>query len=202
MTMPKFTGEASLYQTSGHYQTDSQALHGAARMTEAIHPARDEVIEVGGCHPGTYKVELPDGSYECWSNPDPWSGGEGSGGSQGAGGEPGVEKPPPGGGGTPPKDKPDKPRRIKTIRKVTPPKGYKPKEGRTCYGLRTEITAGGDPIIWDDPFKGKYTRAGSSWFCEGGSASDHVECNKMYVWTNGDQDIHHCYNKKPPYPPV
>jgi hypothetical protein len=206
MTMPKFTGEAALYQTSGQYRTPrhSYATHLVVRTTDTILPARDEVIEVHGCAPGSYVVEHSDGTWECWSNPDPWWGGEGGGGSQGAGGEPGGEKPPPGGGGAPPKDKPNKPPIKKHfIESSEPPKkGFNPKEGRTCYGLKLEIAAGGDPIIWDDPFKGKYTSsADGGWNCRPKSGDD-LKCNVKHVWNNGDIDKQYCYNKKPPYPPV
>lgn len=100
MNMPKFTGEASLYRTNGHYRTSRHALHGAARMTGTILPAMEE-IEIEDCLPGTYKVELPDGSYECRANPAPgWPGGGGIPGipgvpsqsGSGSGGEPGKEE--------------------------------------------------------------------------------------------------------------
>jgi hypothetical protein len=67
-----FTAEASLYKTSGHYRTGRHALNLSPQMISMIYPARDVVIEVGGCLPGTYKVENPDGTYDCWTNPDPW----------------------------------------------------------------------------------------------------------------------------------
>jgi hypothetical protein len=89
MNMPRFTGEAALYKTNGHYRTGRQAINLSAEMIRTIHAAREE-IEVGDCHPGTYKVELPDGTYECWSHADPWWGSEGGGGgSPGTPGEPG-----------------------------------------------------------------------------------------------------------------
>jgi hypothetical protein len=103
MTMPKFTGEASLYQTSGQYRTDRHAISSAARITETIHPA--EIIEVGGCHPGTFRVDLPNGGYECWSQAEPWLGGEGGGGGSTMPGKPdGIGEGPhgPGGGGVGP----------------------------------------------------------------------------------------------------
>jgi len=99
--MPRFTAEASLYKTSGHYRTGRVNL--SAEMIRTIHPAR-EVIEIHDCPPGESRLG---GTGPCW--PDPLTepsvgqGGESSG-SGGAG-----EGSGPGGGvshGKPPKDKP------------------------------------------------------------------------------------------------
>jgi hypothetical protein len=50
VTVPGFNAEASLYQKSGQYRTGRYTINLAlaARMTDAIHPAK-EVIEVHGC---------------------------------------------------------------------------------------------------------------------------------------------------------
>jgi hypothetical protein len=154
MNMPKFTAVAALYQTSGQYRTGrrSDAIHVAARMTEAIHPARD-VIEVHGCAPGSYLVEHSDGTWECWSNPDPWWGSDGDGGgSPGAGGEPFGDKPPRGGGGKPPKDKPKK----------SPKRQFKPTIGGKCKG---DGVVDGKIVVID---KGNYEKLpGDIWHCCG-----------------------------------
>src|SRR4030095_1061815 len=96
MTMPRFTAEASLYRTNGHYRTgrNSHAVNSSAQMISPIHPAREK-IEVHGCAPGSYLVDNGDGTWDCWSNPDPWGGGGGGSGTSGVlfEGEPG------GGGG-------------------------------------------------------------------------------------------------------
>jgi hypothetical protein len=98
---------------------------------------------------------------------------------------------------TPPK----KPPLIKHTKKVPPPKGYFPQVGGTCYGQKTQIAAGGDPIITDEPFKGKYVSgAGDKWLCDPEGPGDSILCNVKDVWTNGDVDYYYCYNKKPPYP--
>lgn len=93
MNMPRFTAEASLYRTNGHYRTgrNRHAVHLPARMNGTIHTAvtiiewGEEVIEIEGQAP-----QAP------WN---PWVGGGGVtgplGGPSGAGG--GGE----GGGGGP-----------------------------------------------------------------------------------------------------
>jgi hypothetical protein len=209
MTMPKFTAEASLYQTSGQYRTGRQTIYSSLRPISSIYPTVSrgeapidvpgEEIPVHGCAPGWIDI-----GGMCWPAPltEPSSGGGSAapgGGSSGSGPGGGV-----GGGGTPPKDKPKPPIKKKFIvdtEKVPPKKGFKPKQGGTCYGLKLEIGAGGDPIIWDDPFKGKYDRHRDSWQCVP-KTGDSLNCNEKDVWNNGDEDIKYCYNKKPPYPPV
>jgi hypothetical protein len=39
MNMPRFTAEASLYKTSGHYQTDRHAINSSTQMISAIYSA-------------------------------------------------------------------------------------------------------------------------------------------------------------------
>jgi hypothetical protein len=39
MNMPRFTGEASLYKTSGHYQSRSRAMSLPGQMVSSIYPA-------------------------------------------------------------------------------------------------------------------------------------------------------------------
>jgi hypothetical protein len=41
MNMPRFTAQASLYKTSGHYQTDRHAINSSTRMISAIYSALD-----------------------------------------------------------------------------------------------------------------------------------------------------------------
>lgn len=45
MNMPRFTAQASLYKTSGHYQTDRNAINPSTQMRSAISPA---MIDMGG----------------------------------------------------------------------------------------------------------------------------------------------------------
>lgn len=122
MNMPRFTAEDSLYKTNGHYTSYSNrhVINLPAQKIDSISPA--ETIEVHGCAPGSYLVDNGDGTWDCWSNPDPWWGGGGGSGAPGVpsdsvGGGGG------GGGGKPPKRPPNKPPK-------TPPKKYRPKWGQ------------------------------------------------------------------------
>ena len=100
MNMPRFTGEASLYQTRGQYRTGRHAI--AARMISPIYPAvidvGEETIPVHSCPPG----------YNDWGGKcypiltEPPTGG---GGSPGSGGEPGESGEGGGGDGGVPLDK-------------------------------------------------------------------------------------------------
>jgi hypothetical protein len=96
MTMPAFTAEASLYKTSGHYQSRSarQAVNSSARRVSPIWPA--EVINVRDCRPGCEKWEAD----EMWGcvcfGGDGGQSGDGAGRGEGGSGSPG------GGGSTPP----------------------------------------------------------------------------------------------------
>jgi hypothetical protein len=205
MTIPQFTAEAALYQTNEHYRTGRQVIQSLPRpiiptaiTSEVPREVPGENIPLHSCAPGWEDI-----GGMCWPVPmteSPSSGGPAApgGGSAGSG---------PGGGGvgggpmTPPKKPPTK-RYIITNENVPPKKGFNPKQGRTCYGLKLEISAGGDPIIWDDPFKGKYeSGVDGSWFCKP-KVGDSIRCNEKDVWNNGDEDIKYCYNKKPPNPPV
>ena len=111
MNMPRFTAEAALYPTTGHYQTGRYAITLPTPMISGIYPARDEVIEVHSCAPGWTDYGgtcLPDPLTEPSSGsgtPDvPGGGGAGTGTS--------------GGPAKPPKPEPQ-----------TPPH---PKEGAAC----------------------------------------------------------------------
>ena len=138
MNMPRFTAEAALYPTTGHYQTGRYAITLPTPMISGIYPARDEVIEVHSCAPG-----WTDYGGTCF--PDPLT--EPSSGS----GTPDV----PGGGGAgtgtsggpakPPKPEPQ-----------TPPH---PKEGAACNAQ----LKGKD--VFYEVLSGKYRKAGSSWSC-------------------------------------
>jgi hypothetical protein len=98
MNTPKFTAEASLYKVSRRYRTGRHVLYLPARLNSPIHPAMEK-IEVHGCAPGSYLVEYDDGTWDCWSNPDPWWGGGGGSGTPGmpsgggTSGKPGGGKP-------------------------------------------------------------------------------------------------------------
>src|SRR6266516_1410431 len=107
MNMPGFTAVATLYKTSGHYQTNRNLINLPTQMVSAIYPA--EVIEVEGCRPGL--LQLGEGEdMVCIDPNDPWAGG---GGGDGGGGPPGGGSsgsgPSGGGGGTPPKRPPKPP---------------------------------------------------------------------------------------------
>jgi hypothetical protein len=85
MTMPKLTAEASLYRTSGHYQTGRQVINLPTLMMSAINPAMmGEDIEVPGCRVG-YTMWEDAGDWGCI--PDRLLSG-GGGGRSGVGGEP------------------------------------------------------------------------------------------------------------------
>lgn len=115
MTMPKFTGEASLYQTNGHYRTSRRIIYSSLRADSSISPAvtrgevpidvpGEEKIPVHSCAPGWIDI-----GGTCWLAPltEPSSGGgSGATGGGSAGSGPGV-----GGGGpmTPPEKLPPKP---------------------------------------------------------------------------------------------
>src|SRR5438128_2215031 len=127
MNMPRFTGEASLYKTSGHYRTGRNrgAIHLAARMISPIYPAEinvgHETIPVHSCAPG-----WTDYGGTCF--PDPLT--EPSSGSGGDPGEPGGEGGGPGGGvGGGPMTPPKKPRPKRPLR---PPRDYHPNKGDKC----------------------------------------------------------------------
>jgi hypothetical protein len=141
MNTPRFTAEASLYSSSGRYRTGRPAITLRARMNSLIAPARDEEIEVHGCHPGSQLVEYADGSWECKDDLGPWGG---------SGGIPGG--PAPGGGGGPgpgPGEPPETPE-IPEPQSNKPPtkKPYRPKDGKPCHAeIITDY--GGDVIVFE-----------------------------------------------------
>jgi hypothetical protein len=98
MNMPSFTAEASLFKTSGHYQTTRNAINLAAHTGCTIEPAlgiSDEgPIEVHSCRPGT--VQIGEGqNMVCVDPSDPF----GTRGHDGGGGGGGDGVPTDGGGG-------------------------------------------------------------------------------------------------------
>ena len=103
MNMVGFTAEASLYKTSGHYQTgrSRHAVNLSAHMISTIFPAR-EIIEVHDCAPGGILWE--DGADRGCTYYGPSGGGEGEGAGTPTGGGGGG-----GGGKRPPKAPPKKP---------------------------------------------------------------------------------------------
>jgi hypothetical protein len=84
-SLPKFTAEASLYTTSGHYQVDRRVINSYRRTINAVHPAKDaisdEVIVIEDEAPGS-------GSGFPWG----WGGGGHGGGHDGGGGVPIKER--------------------------------------------------------------------------------------------------------------
>lgn len=96
MKMPGFTADASIYKTSGHYQSDRQQLINLSmEMRGAIYPARDEVIVLHSCPPG-----FTDLGGTCW--PDPLTEPSGGGSSGEFPATPGVPFDNGGGGPAPP----------------------------------------------------------------------------------------------------
>lgn len=80
MSIPRFTAEATLYKTGGHYRTGRRATGLPARMT--LNPAMipDETIHIYSCGPGL--LQLGEGpNITCVDPYDPFgSGGYGGGG--------------------------------------------------------------------------------------------------------------------------
>src|SRR5262245_40788626 len=70
MNIPGFNAEISLYKTNGYYQT-GRAINLSGGMVRTIHAAMEK-IEVHSCASGSYLVEYGDGTWDCWTNPDPW----------------------------------------------------------------------------------------------------------------------------------
>lgn len=93
MTMPEFSADASLYQTSRYYRTGVQTNKLPAQAIGAFYPAMEteEVINVHGCAPGWSDI-----GGSCWPDPLTESSGSGSGG----GGIPGSGESGSGGGGS------------------------------------------------------------------------------------------------------
>lgn len=170
MTMPRFTAEASLYETNGHYRTGMQVIKLSVQTIIPIRPAlreqEGEVIHVHSCPPG-----FSDIGGSCWPNPLTEPTGS-RGGNSGGFGEIGVGGGPRGGGvsgGKPPKNKPKPPLR--------PPRDYHPKKGDTCHVVQSETTCERD-CKFDDPgdvtiterLNGTYAQDSTNpnlWFCAG-----------------------------------
>jgi hypothetical protein len=132
MNVPKFTAEASLYQTGGHYRTGSQVIHSLPRAISPITPAitsaevpvnvPGEIIEVHGEAPGCPLGWIKIGGT-CVLEGPPSGGGSGTPGGGGEGGGPS------GGAGTPFGDKPkDDPRDIYGCTS----KQYESKKAKPC----------------------------------------------------------------------
>jgi hypothetical protein len=187
MNLPRFTGEASLYQTSGQYRTGRHASSFRTPMISGIYPSRDEVIEIHSCPPG-----WTDYGGTCFPDPltEPSSGSGTSSGGPGGGGQGGV--PGPGGTGSEQTPQPH----------TTPkPKRYKPEKGKPCYVERS-VTSGGVTIT-DEIFEGKYvTNADDKWMCDNSEESKIEFCpSKTYTdWpSKGYETVTHCYNGKSPW---
>ena len=100
MNMPGFNADATLYKTSGHYQTSRNMINLPTQMGSSIYAAM-EVIEVEGCRPGLIQL----GEGENMVCIDPFGGShDGEGGPPG-GGPSGGEPSGGSGGRTPPKPK-------------------------------------------------------------------------------------------------
>jgi hypothetical protein len=89
MYAPGFTAEASLYETSGRYQSGKHAINSYTQSISSIRAA--EVIRVHSCPPGWSEID-----DSCWPDPLEESGGSGTGGGGGGGG---PHEDPDGGGG-------------------------------------------------------------------------------------------------------
>jgi len=100
MNIPGFTGDASLYKTSGHYQITKRAINSSAKTISAVYPTwTTEVIEVFGTAPLIDTVKENDKWWE-WGVPTiP---------------DPTTPPDPPGGGGPDPQDNDDVPADIVT----------------------------------------------------------------------------------------
>ena len=106
MNMPGFNADATLYKTSGHYQTSRNMINLPTQMGSSIYAAM-EVIEVEGCRPGL--IQLGEGeNMVCIDPNDPFGGGHDGGGGPSGGGPSDT-----GGGGSPPKPPPKPPKKIK-----------------------------------------------------------------------------------------
>ncbi len=184
MNMPRFTAEDSIYKTNGHYisYSNRHAINMPAQKIDSISPA--ETIEVHGCAPGSYLVDNGDGTWDCWSNPDPWWGG---GGDSGAPGVPSDSGGGGGGGGVgkQPKRPPNKPPK-------TPPKKYSPKRGQPCY-VEQSVTSG-DVTITDVYLNGKYSSTPKGWRCDTLDGENSAYCNDTWADSNGDKRAFRCYN--------
>ena len=199
MNMPRFTADAALYQTSGHYRTGRNrgAIHLAARMISPIYPAEinvgHEIIPIGPCAPGWEEI-----GGTCFPNPltEPPLG---SSGVPGTGGLPS-----PGGGGTPePMDnKPEVDKPPPKLRK-SPVTGapFKPKHDKPCHAI--EYTWGGGVLVEDPSIvsTGTYgALSGGVFVCHQppGDPRNDVRCGKTEDLGNGDTRRVDCYNGHSP----
>jgi len=104
MNMPGFTAAATLYKTSGHYQTSRNMINLPTQMIRAAM----ERIEVEGCRPGFLQLgegenmvcidpfdPFGTGGHDGGGGPEPSDGGGGGKGSGGGGTEPPPPKPKP-----------------------------------------------------------------------------------------------------------
>jgi hypothetical protein len=78
MNLPRFTGEASLYQTNGYYRTGSQVIHSSAEMVNRIYSAMEigevvpiivpseTVVIIGEAPPGVHLATLKLAGSACW----------------------------------------------------------------------------------------------------------------------------------------
>ena len=181
MNMPRFTGEASLYQASGHYRTGRYAITLPTPMISGIYPARDEVIEVHSCAPG-----WTDYGGTCFPDPltEPSSGSGTPNGGPGGGGEGGV----PGPGGTP------TPHKTPT----GPKKRFNPKEGQPCHALLSK-RCGGVTIIDEQPLVGsgkyvKHPEKEGKWQCDDPDRTQVANCGYTSFDAEGCVLEPLCYN--------
>jgi hypothetical protein len=114
MNIPRFTAEASLCKTSGHYQTGSHAINLPTQGGSAIYAAMMEVINIHDCAPGG--ILHDQGPLGWWCD----YGGGGGGGPGGGGPNDGPNGGPPDGPGGDPPPEPAGPKPPKTPHKCWP----------------------------------------------------------------------------------
>jgi len=166
MSIPGFNADATLYKTSGRYQTSRNMIN---LPTQMIYPA--EVIEVHGCPPG-FNLWEAGGDWGCDpEGPSGEVGGDG-GGQPPGGGPPGGG---PSGGGTAPPTRP--PRRPRPPRPKPPPQ-RKYKSG-TCSSaqLNTSVARACVEKLNEDNATG--SRLVHQLMCDRGK----VECCKLDIKT-------------------
>jgi hypothetical protein len=138
MNIPRFTAEASLCKTSGHYQTGSHAINLPTQGGSAIYAAMMEVINIHDCAPGG--ILHDQGPLGWWCDY-----GGGGGGGPGGGGPSGGPKGGPDDGGGPPE-----PATPKTPPPKKPPEG--PTPGHHCS--ESELKAYGDKALDECSIRG------------------------------------------------
>jgi hypothetical protein len=197
MNMPRFTAEASLYQTSGHHQTGRNrcAIHLAARMAETITPA-DIPSEVPIDVPGEETIVLHGEAPPCpfgWKNVGGTCVLEGSGGGPGTVGEPGGEGGGPGGGvGGGPMTTPKLPKPPRKSPKTGTP--FKPKADAECHAIRFFEGGNFNTVI----NRGSYVPLSNGiWVCDnhdpGHEPGSDVRCGSRWA-KDGKNYIDSCYN--------